>query len=179
MLVGMVSLGDIAVKEVDEEPASEALEGVSRGVKQEIRRTRRAGQQREAKFGKTQSASVAEQEEVEEEISEYSAAARGEDRRAEDRRGREMRLAGGQSGQSRSGRATSNLRGRATSGGPVGRTRFAPSEEPARKGTQSTRAARQQAGGISNRNLAQETSRQKKVASARREAKTPGRRRAS
>ncbi|MCI0348432.1 MAG: CBS domain-containing protein, partial [Acidobacteriales bacterium] len=35
MLVGVISLGDIAVKEVDEEPAAQALEGVSRGVKQE------------------------------------------------------------------------------------------------------------------------------------------------
>jgi CBS domain-containing protein len=177
MLIGVVSLGDIAVKEVDEEPANQALEGVSRGVKQQRGQRQPAGQ-RKGKLGKTQSASVAEQEEIEEEISEYSGPSRGEDRRSEDRRDREMRLSGAQSGQSRSGRTTSNFRGRASSGGPEGRSRFAASEEQARKAA-STRAGRQEASGISNRNLAQEASRQKKVTSSRREAKTTGRRRAS
>lgn len=177
MLVGVISLGDIAVKEVDDEPASEALEGVSRGVKQE--RGRPTGEQRRGKFGKKQSASLAEEEEVEEEISEYSSPGRGEDRRSEDRRGREMRLANAQTRQNRGGRATSNLRGRTSSGGPRGKTRFRASGEQARKGAQSTRGGREQAGGISNRNLAQENSRQKKVTSARRETKASGRRRAS
>ena len=177
VLVGVVSLGDIAIKEVDEEPASAALEGVSRGVKQE--RGRPPVEQRRSKFGKTQSASLAEEEEVELEVSEYSSPGRGEDRRSEDRRGREMRLANSQGGQSRSGRATSNLRGRASSGGPGGKTRFGASPEQPRKGAQSARGSRQQAGGISNRNVAQENSRQKKVVSARRETKGSGRRRAS
>jgi CBS domain-containing protein len=177
VLVGVVSLGDIAVKEVDEEPASEALEGVSRGVKQEGGRGRQAGGQRAGKFGKK--ASLAEQEEVEEELSEYSAEDEREDERSEGRRGREMRLASAQNGQSRSGRATSNLRGRASSGVPEGRTRFVASEEQPTKGTQSTRGGRRQAAGISNRNPARENARQKKVVSARREAKASGRRRAS
>jgi CBS domain-containing protein len=182
-LVGMISLGDIAVKEPDEEPAVEALEGVSRGVKQDGgaggRRVsgrqpqRRQAGQRQGKFGKTQSASVAEQEEVEEEIGEYSQAGRGEKR--EDR---ELRLAG-QSGQSRSGRATSNVRGRASSGGAQGRTKFAAAQEQARKPAQPARSSRARAGGISNRNLREETARQQKVAPARREAKATGRRRAS
>ena len=175
MLVGVVSLGDIAIKEMDEQPASAALEGVSRGVKQE--RGRPAGEPGRGKSGKTQSASLAEEEEVEEEISEYSGPGRREDRRAQDRRGRELRLANAQTGQSRSGRATSNLRGRASSGGPAGKTRFGASQEQPRKGAQST-GGRQQTG-ISNRNLAQENSRQKKVTSARRETKASGRRRAS
>jgi CBS domain-containing protein len=174
-LVGMVSLGDIAVKEVDEEPATEALEGVSRGVKGtrggEMRvQQRQTGQRR---FGKTESASLAEQEEIEEEIEERPTARRGEDRRSDDRSGREMRLAGQQSGQSRSGRATSNARGRASSGGAEGRSRFGGGEEDTqRRPAQSTRA-----GGISNRNVAQESSRQKKVTSARRESKRAGGRR--
>jgi CBS domain-containing protein len=176
MLVGVVSLGDIAIKEVDEEPASEALEGVSRGVKQQ--RGRPTGEQRRGKFGKTHSASLAEEEELEVEISEYSSPGRGEDRRSEDRRGREMRLANSQGGQSRSGRATSNLRGRASSGGPRGKTRLSASQEQPRKGAQSARG-RQQTGGISNRNVAQVNSRQKKVVAARRETKASGRRRAS
>jgi CBS-domain-containing membrane protein len=177
ILVGVISLGDIAVKEVDDEPANAALEGVSRGVKQE--RGRQAPEPRRGKFGKTQSASLAEEEEVEEEISEYSSPGSGNDRRSDDRRGREMRLANAQSGQSRSGRATSNLRGRASSGGPEGKKRFGAAEEQPRKGAQPARGGRQQAGGISNRNLAQENSRQKKVTSARRETKAAGRRRAS
>lgn len=175
-LVGMVSLGDIAVKEVDEEPAAEALEGVSRGVKQEGGRARQGNVQpgqRKGKFGKTQSASVAEQEEVEEEIGEYSTA-----RRSEDRSQREMRVVGKQSGQNRGGRTTSNVRGRASSGGPEGKKRFGAAGNEPRKTAQSVPAGRRKAGGISNRNLAQENARQQKVAAGRRDTKAGGRRRA-
>jgi hypothetical protein len=175
-LVGMVSLGDIAVKERGDEASAEALEGVSRGVKGT--RGRQAGRQQaqggQRKFGKTESAGLAEEEEVEEEIEERPTARRGEDRRSEDRSGREMRLGGQQSGQSRSGRTTSNARGRASSGGAEGRSRFTAGEqETPRRPAQSAQSGRQ-AGGISNRNLAQESSRQQKVTSTRRESKRTG-----
>jgi CBS domain-containing protein len=180
-LVGVIALGDIAVKESDEEPAVEALEGVSRGVKQDgghgrqMRGQQRSpGGQRKGKFGKTQSASLAEEEEVEQEAGEYAQIRRRD--RAEDR---ELRLAA-QGGQSRSGRATSNQRGRASSGGPQGRTTFSGGKEQPRKPAQTAgRAGGERAGGISNRNLSDERSRQQKVTSGRREAKASGRRRAS
>src|SRR5262249_28730229 len=79
MLVGVVSLGDIAVKEVDEEPATEALEGVSRGVKQAGARRPQPGV-RKGRFGKAQPALVAQQEEIEEEITLYSSEEPGEER---------------------------------------------------------------------------------------------------
>jgi CBS domain-containing protein len=173
VLVGIISLGDIAVKEQDEEPAAEALEGVSRGVKAGGREQRRAqAGQRKGKFGKTQSASVAEQEEIEEEAGEYAG-------QRDARRDRELRL-GAQSGQSRSGRATSNMRGRASSGGPQGRASFGSSQEQPRKSQQSAaQSGREQATGISNRNLGEERSRQQKVTAKRSEAKASGRRKAS
>src|SRR5262249_22501216 len=148
LLVGVLSLGDIAVKEFDDQPANEALEGVSRGVKVARGQRQQPQGQRKSKFGKTQLASRVEQEEIEEEITEYSNAGRGEDWRSEDRRGGKRRA------------------------------RFGASKEQPRKGAKSTRGGGREAGGISNRSLPQETSRQKKVTSARREAKT-GRRRAS
>lgn len=159
-LIGMISLGDIAVKEVDEEPATAALEGVSRGVKQ-------TGRQAEAqRRGKAQPAPLAAEFEIEEEIIEFSTA-RGEDRRSEDRKDREMRLVGGQRGQ---GRTTSNIRGRASSGGPRGKGRFGAPEQPPRKGAKPAHGERTASGGIS---------RQKKVTSGRHEAKASRRRRAS
>lgn len=176
-LVGVVSLGDIAVKETDDEPASEALEGVSRGVKG-TRGSQAGAQQGQRKFGKRQSAAVAEKEEIEGEIAERPTARRGEDRRGEDRSDREMRLAGQQSAQSRSDRTTSNARGRASSGGSEGRTRFSGSEEEqSRRPAKSAQPGRQAASGISNRNQAQESARQKKAASARREGKSSSSRR--
>jgi len=53
-LLGVISLGDIAVKEPDEETAGEALEGVSQGVK---RGQGQQGQDRQRTSRKTQSAS--------------------------------------------------------------------------------------------------------------------------
>ena len=179
-LVGVISLGDIAVKERGDEASGEALEGVSRGVKG-TRGRQPQGQTGQGKFGKSESAALVEEEEIEEEIEERPTAQRGNDRRSEDRLGREMRLGGPQSGQSRSGRSTSNARGRASSGGAEGRSRFAGGEEESpRRPAQSAQSGRAASGGISNRNLREESSRQQKVTSARRESKrTGGRRKAS
>src|SRR5262249_1532711 len=147
-------LGDIAVKEVDEEPATEALEGVSRGVKQAGARRPQPGV-RKGRFGKARPALVAEQEEIEEEITLYSSEEPGEERST-----------------------TANVRRRGSSAAHEKKKRFGGSQEQARKAAQLSRVQREGAG-ISNRNLAKETSRQKKAASARREAKPTGRRRAS
>lgn len=176
-LVGVVSLGDIAVKERGDEASGEALEGVSRGVKG-TRGRQTQSQTGQRKFGKTQSASLAEEEEIEEEIEERPTARRGEDRRSEDRSGREIRLGGQQSGQSRSGRSTTNARGRASSGGAERRSRFAGGEEESpRRPAQSAQSGRAAPGGISNRNVSEESARQQKVTSARRESKRAGSRR--
>lgn len=182
VIIGMISLGDLAVKS-DEDEASEALEDISVGVRQESS-SRSRNQQRQA--GRRQSSG----ERVAQEETEYQRQSGGT--RAE------SALAGRTRSQSRSQQTIANDIVNAegeeepdfqNAGGGNARQR-ANQQQPSIRGRQSEsvrgRASGQERGtstrkgetqGVSNRSVKQEHQRQQKVTPMRAEAGNPARNR--